>query len=44
MVFTYVTKAGLKAEVASDIRSVFRARSLEEAKRLLAAIVEKYSK
>ena len=40
----HVTKAGLKAEVASDIRSVFHAGSLEEAKRLLAAVVEKYSK
>ena len=39
----HVTKAGLKAEVASDIRSVFHAGSLEEAKRLLAAVVEKYS-
>ena len=37
----YVTKAELKAEVASNIRSVvFRARSLEEAKRLLAAWTE----
>jgi len=40
----YVTKAPLKSEVASDIRSVFNARSLEEAKRILEEIVEKYSK
>ena len=40
----YVTKASLKGEVASDIRSVFNARSLEDARRLLAEIVEKYSK
>ena len=40
----HVTKTALKAEVASDIRSVFNARSLEEARRLLADIVEKYSK
>lgn len=39
----YVTKAGLKAEVAADIRSIFRAGSLDEAKRLLAATVEKYA-
>ena len=40
----YVTKASLEGEVASDIRSVFNARSLEDARRLLAEIVEKYSK
>ena len=40
----YVTKASLKGDVASDIRSVFNARSLEDARRLLAEIVEKYSK
>ena len=40
----HVTKTALKAEIASDIRSVFNARSLEEARRLLADIVEKYSK
>ena len=40
----YVTKASLKGEVASDIRSVFNARSLEDARRLLAETVEKYSK
>ena len=40
----HVTKTSLRAEVASDIRSVFNARSLEEAKRILADVVEKYSK
>ena len=35
----YVTKASLKGEVASDIRSVFNARSLEDARRLLAEMV-----
>lgn len=39
----HVTKAALKAEVAADIRSVFNARSPEEARRLLADVVEKYS-
>ena len=39
----YVTKSGLKAEVAADIRSIFQAGSLEEARRLLASMVEKYS-
>ena len=34
----------MKEEVAADIRSIFQARSLEEAKRLLASIVDKYSK
>jgi len=40
----FVTKTVLKAEVAQDIRSVFNARSLDEAKRILADIVEKYAK
>ncbi|MCQ2183728.1 MAG: IS256 family transposase [Bacteroidales bacterium] len=40
----HVTKAELKAEVAEDIRAIFHAGSLEEAKRLLAATIEKYSK
>ena len=40
----YVTKASLKSDVASDLRSVFNARSLEEARRILAEVVEKYSK
>ena len=39
----HVTRTALKAEVAADIRSVFNARSPEEARRLLADIVEKYS-
>ena len=41
---SYVTKASLKSEVADDIRSVFNARSLEDAKRILADIVGKYAK
>lgn len=40
----HVTKASLRSEVASDIRSVFSAGSLDEARRILAEIVEKYSK
>lgn len=40
----YVTKTALKNEVAADIRSVFNAPSQEDAKRILAQIVEKYSK
>lgn len=40
----FVTKTALKAEVAQDIRSVFNARSLDEARRILADIVEKYAK
>ena len=40
----YVTKTSLKAEVATDIRSIFNARTLEEAKHILAEAVEKYSK
>jgi transposase-like protein len=40
----FVTKTALKSEVASDIRSVFNARSLDEAKRILAEIVDKYAK
>lgn len=38
----YITKRDLKQEVASDIRAVFNAPSLEEAERLLALTVEKY--
>lgn len=41
---SHVTKSSLKDEVASDIRSVFNARSLEDAKRLLKEMVEKYSR
>lgn len=40
----YVTKAAFKAEVAEDIRSIFRAGSLVEAKRMLDEAVAKYSK
>jgi len=40
----HITKHDLKSEVAADIRAVFNAPSPEEAKRLLAAAVEKYSK
>ena len=40
----FVTKTSLKPEVAADIRSVFNARSLDEAKRILAEIVDKYAK
>lgn len=40
----FVTKQALKGEVASDIRSIFNARSLDEAKRILDELVEKYSK
>ena len=40
----YVTKHELKPQVAADIRAIFNAPSLDEAKRLLAADVEKYSK
>ena len=36
---TFVMKAAVRLEVASDIRSVFNARSLDEAKRILAEIV-----
>jgi putative transposase len=40
---SYVTKQGLKPQVAADIRAIFNAPSLEEAERLLAAAVEKYA-
>lgn len=40
----YVTKQDLKGQVAADIRAIFNAPSLEEARRLLDAAVEKYSK
>ncbi|MFA7175553.1 MAG: IS256 family transposase, partial [Kiritimatiellia bacterium] len=39
-----VTKHDLKPQVAADIRAIFNAPSLEEAKRLLAAAFEKYAK
>ena len=40
----YVTKQDLKGQAAADIRAVFNAPSLDEARRLLDAAVEKYSK
>ena len=39
-----ITKTSLKSQVASDIRAIFNASSLEEAKRLLDAVVAKYAK
>lgn len=38
----YVPKKSMKKPVASDIRSIFNAPNLEEAKRLLRLIVKKY--
>ena len=40
----FVTKASQRPEVAADIRSVFNARSLDEARRILAEIVDKYAR
>lgn len=40
----YITKQSLKEQVASDIRAIFNASSMEEAKRLLDIMVEKYAK
>ena len=40
----HITKAHLKSEVAEDIRAIFHAGSLDEAKRRLALAVEKCSK
>ena len=40
----FVTKTALKAEVAQDIRPVFNARLLDEVRRILADVVEKYAK
>ena len=40
----FVPTSGLTAEGAADISSIFQAGSLEEARRLLASMVEKYSK
>ena len=40
----HVTKHDLKSQVAADIRAIFNAPSPEEARRLLDAAVEKYSK
>ena len=39
-----ITKTSLKEQVASDIRAIFNAPSLEEARRLLDMAVEKYAK
>lgn len=39
-----ITKTSLKEQVASDIRAIFNAPSLEEATRLLDMAVEKYAK
>ena len=39
----FVTKTALKTEVAQAIRSAFNARTLNEAKQILADIVEKYA-
>jgi transposase-like protein len=40
----YVPKQSLKKEVAEDIRGIFNASNLEEAKRLLSLLVVKYEK
>mgnify|MGYP003402960059 FL=1 len=40
----YITKRSLKEQVASDIRAIFNVSSMEEAKRLLDIMVEKYAK
>lgn len=39
-----ISKAGLKEQVASDIRAIFNAPSYEEAKRLLDMFVARYAK
>jgi len=39
-----ITKTSLKEQVASDIRAIFNAPSLEESRRLLDMAVEKYAK
>lgn len=39
-----ITKTSLKGQVASDIRAIFNAPSLEEAQRLLGLFVAKYAK
>ena len=41
---SHITKTSLKEEVAIDIRNIFNAPSLEEAKRLLDLFVKKYEK
>ena len=40
----YVTKNSSKGQVASDIRAIFNASSMEEAKRLLNIMIEKYER
>ena len=40
----YVTRMSQKQDVASDLREVFNAPTMEDARRKLAEIVEKYSK
>lgn len=40
----YVTKSDLKGQVAADLRAIFNAPSLGEARRLLDAAAEKYSR
>lgn len=39
-----ISKTSLKSQVASDIRAIFNAPSMEEAKRLLNIAIEKYAK
>jgi transposase-like protein len=39
----YVPRIGMRTQVASDIRSVFNAPNLEEAERLLARLVDRYT-
>ena len=41
---SHITKTSLREEVAIDIRNIFNAPSLEEAKRLLDLFVKKYEK
>ena len=40
----YVTRMSLKHDVASDLREVFNAPTMEEARRKLAEVVDRYSK
>ena len=39
----YVPRIGMRKQVAADIRSVFNAPNLEEAERLLAQLIDRYS-
>ena len=41
---SYVPKKSMKQEVAEDIRAIFNAKDLKEAKRLLQLTIEKYEK